>query len=100
MFRRLRFKLWFWLFKRALRGAQHALHQGGSGTCGNRSWTSLDIGGKLEVTVTYRDKRRPDAYSREELVTMLWQVRKHEAIQRWPVPEPSKEWVARRGRDG
>jgi len=39
------------------------------------------------VTVTYRDTRQEDGYSREELLAMLETVRRHEALQGWKVPE-------------
>lgn len=81
--------MWYWLFRKALRGSQQALRQGSNGWCANRAWTKLDINGKIEITVTWRDLRKPDAYSREELVKMLREVRKHEAIQHWKTPDPS-----------
>lgn len=61
-----------------------------TGSCGNRSWTSFETD-SFEVTFTKRDKRRPDAYSREELVRMLRTVREHEAIQGWKVPDPARD---------
>lgn len=44
--------------------------------------------GTDEVTLTMRDTSRSDGYSREELLEMLTEVRKHETLSGWRVPEP------------
>jgi len=44
----------------------------------------------LECTITLRDIRKPDGYSREELYQMLGLIRLHEELQNWKVPEPIK----------
>jgi hypothetical protein len=59
-----------------------------TGACANRKWYR-GMAGPIEVTVTYRDTRQPNGYSREELLGMLENVRRHEAIQGWKVPEPN-----------
>lgn len=61
---------------------------GSSGSCANRRYRQF-MSGPFEVTITYRDTREPDGYSREELLEMLETVRKHEASQGWKVPEPT-----------
>lgn len=81
------FLLWYRLFLFSFQRAQSVLGGGEFGTCANRVWTTLDIGNKLEITVVWRDKRQEDGYSRTELLKMLREVRKHEAIQNWKVPE-------------
>ena len=63
---------------------------GQSGACANRRWARLRRG-QVEVAVTVRDLREPDGYSREELLLMLREVRRHEKTQGWSVPEPSPE---------
>lgn len=63
-------------------GAFSAYHK-----CANR-WTRKMMIGPIELTITHRDTRDPDGYSREELVVMLETIRKHEAIMGWKVPEP------------
>jgi hypothetical protein len=57
-----------------------------SGSCANRRWWKT-MSGPIEITLTYRDTRQEDGYSREELLQMLNEVRKHEAKQGWKVPE-------------
>jgi hypothetical protein len=57
------------------------------GACANRRWRRF-MSGPVEVTITYRDTRRPDGYSREELVEMLKTIREQEKMMGWKVPEP------------
>lgn len=57
------------------------------GSCANRVWHVVQRG-PIEATLTFRDTRQEDGYSREELVVMLRTVRVHEAKQGWKVPEP------------
>jgi hypothetical protein len=73
----LRLKLLAWLWAP---GAQS------SGACANRRWWRRMIG-PCEVTITMRHTGGPDGYSREELIDMLAEVRKHEALQGWRVPD-------------
>ena len=59
------------------------------GTCANRVWHVVRRG-PIEATLTFRDTRRDDGYSREELVSMLNTIRKQERIMGWRVPEPAE----------
>ena len=63
---------------------------GQSGACANRRWARLRRS-QVEVAVTIRDASKPDGYSREELLLMLREVRRHERIQGWQVPESPLE---------
>ena len=54
--------------------------------CANRH-VLVNRFGPIEVTTTFRDTRKPDGYSREELVEMLQLIRRHEALQKWRAPE-------------
>lgn len=56
------------------------------GRCANRVWHTVRRG-PIEATLTFRDTRQEDGYSREELVAMLETVRRHEALQGWHVPD-------------
>lgn len=60
---------------------------GSWGVCSDRYLWTRRVG-HLEIEVTARDKRRPEGYSREELVVMLRTVRRHERLQGWKCPEP------------
>jgi hypothetical protein len=61
--------------------------RGGSvGACANRSWRTTTVG-PLEYRLLVRDTSRPDGYERTELLTMLREVRKHEGLTGWRVPE-------------
>lgn len=57
------------------------------GSVGNR-FIEVTMIGPLEVTITCRDTRREDGYSREELYSMLRLIRKEEVRHEWKVPEP------------
>lgn len=63
-------------------------------SCANRRTWKARLGTAAEVTVTVRHLGGPDGYSREELVEMLWLVRKHEAVMDWKVPEPTNAEIA------
>jgi len=75
--------LWFWLFRKSLRHLAYVQ----MGACANRYTKQFNVN-NLEYTVVCRVTNEPDGYSREELYRMLQTIRKHEAIQKWKVPEP------------
>lgn len=75
---RLKLILWLWP-KRAV---------GSTYSCANRRARTTTCG-SYEITLGIRDTSRPDGYERTELLRMLREVRKHEAEQRWRVPEPA-----------
>lgn len=73
-------KFWWWiLHKVPLKGL--------SGRTGNRFYKKGMLG-PIEVTITDRDTREPDGYSREELLRMLQLIRSEEERHQWKVPEP------------
>lgn len=76
-----------WFAMRRIRAAMGTCRAHQSGRCANRKWRKAYLG-HVEVTITQRDLWKPDGYSREELLNMLWTVREHEAQQGWRVPEP------------
>lgn len=82
-----RLSTWFWY--KMLRAISRRRGRGWK-SCANRHETRCDFG-RLEVTITIRDKRKPDGYSREELCEMLALVRRHEKLQDWRVPEAGSE---------
>lgn len=65
--------------------------QASAGGVANRVWLRWCRNG-MEITLHHRDTRKPDGYSREELLLMLWVLREHERIQGWRVPEPELSW--------
>lgn len=73
---RLRLILWLWPSRTS------------TAACANRRSRRTTCG-PYEIELNVRDTSQPDGYSREELLTMLQEVRKHEAIQGWRVPEPA-----------
>jgi hypothetical protein len=52
----------------------------------NRSEFTTEIG-NVEATLILRATNQPNAYSREELYSMLQTIRQQEEIQGWQVPE-------------
>lgn len=56
------------------------------GSCANRRWRRF-MAGPIEATISYRDTRMADGYSREELFEMLETVRREETAQGWRVPD-------------
>ncbi len=82
------FREWalLWLAYLLFRKAK-ALPGAARGACANRTWVRARAG-RHELAVTVRDCGEPDGFSREELVRMLAEVRRHEALQGWRVPEP------------
>ncbi len=74
----LRLRLIHWLWPKSAVGSV--------GACANRSWRTTNVG-PLEVKLLVRDTSRPDGYERTEMLTMLREVRKHEALQGWRVPD-------------
>lgn len=73
----------WWLISR-LMPKPHLTH-----SCANRKSFEY-ASGPIVMTVAFRDTRREDGYSREELMTMLATVRTHEALQGWKVPESTE----------
>lgn len=78
-------RAWSWILYRAFRFALRRLARS-SGACANRHRHEFCIG-HLSVEVVMRDRLRPEGYSREELISMLGTVRKHETKMGWRVPE-------------
>ena len=78
-------RAWFWY-----RVIVFATRRAGrsSGACANRYMYTCWFG-PLEMSITIRDTKEPDGYSREELVEMLAIIRAQETQQEWKVPEPS-----------
>jgi hypothetical protein len=76
----LRWKIMAWLWPKKPPSA--------TGGCANRKWW-VAFAGPIEVKLTYRDTRQPNAYSREELVEMLRAIRENEKWMGWKVPEPT-----------
>jgi hypothetical protein len=77
---------WFWfrvLMLSANRCARTRVHSRSA----NR-YITVALLDYLEVTLTVRDTREPDAYAPDELIEMLKKVREHERRQGWRVPEP------------
>lgn len=77
--------------------------QGSSHACGNRVWSRRYVG-PIEFTLTMRDTRQADQYSREEIVEMLETVRREEARMCWRAPDKLEqlaravaEWVLSHG---
>lgn len=62
---------------------------GGTMWCANRQVRTVMLG-STEVTVTLRDTKEPDAYSREEIYRMFQTVRENEQRMGWKVPEPTR----------
>lgn len=60
--------------------------------CANRTTFTL-ADESVEYTLTVRDKREPDNYSREEIYAMLRTVRSAERIQQWHCPEPTEQEI-------
>lgn len=85
--RATRIRFWLRALDFVVYGLRLATRSSSVAFCANRRTTTCRAG-TLEVTVVARDTRRPDGYSREELVEMLRTVRKQEALQDWRVPEP------------
>lgn len=64
--------------------------------CGRRMVSTFVVGG-TEYTVTSRELRHPDHYSREELLAMLAIVRREEQRMRWRCPDPVARTAANGG---
>lgn len=77
---KLRQRLWYWLL------VDRLPFIGGSRVA-NR-FIRTGFLGVLEFTVTIRDPRQEDGYSREELLNLLKLIRVQEEKQNWKVPEP------------
>lgn len=71
---------------RCMRLLRNSLRSGDSGSCANRTWSTVTVAG-FEITLTMRNLGDVDGYSREELAEMLRTVRLHERLQGWKVPD-------------
>ena len=80
---------WLWRVLWALHRVR--LEDGESSlVCANRNRRTFRVW-NYEVALVFRNTDRPDGYSREELVGMLEEVRRHERRQGWRVSEPGPE---------
>lgn len=75
-------KFWWYLLRKFTANRSTSI-------CGNRH-VKVSMLGCMEITITFRDTRDPDGYSREDLLEMLRLIRKHEMIQNWRTPDREK----------
>lgn len=84
--RAYRRRLWYRIFRFALRRLFVVSRSGSQRFCANRTEFELKHG-PLIIHVRIQDTRKPDGYERTELLQMLREIRVHEARQGWKVPE-------------